>query len=128
MVPSDVVNYIRCVVLLRVVTLTLLNRFSLTLFKSTPLPSGHDHAYVIPVQQNALQILRRFFPALLVSIVLDRVFQNAIHVHVESFQSPGEFFVSVFHDYPDFLVGAFVHEFRREEEGRVVRCRGLFRR
>ena len=96
MVPSNVVNY-SLVVLLRVVTLTL-NRFSLTLFKSTPLPSGHDHAYVIPVQQNALQILRRFFPALLVSIVLDRVFQNAIHVHVESFQSPGEFFVSVFHD------------------------------
>ena len=127
MVPSNVVNYIRCVVLLRVVTLTL-NRFSLTLFKSIPLPSGHDHAYVIPVQQNALQILRRFFPAFLISIVLDRVFQHAIHVHVESFQSAGEFFVSVFHDYPDFLVDAFVHEFRGEEEGRVVRCRGLFRR
>ena len=126
MVPSNVVNYIRCVVLLRVVTLTLIA--SLSLFKSTPLPSGHDHANVIPVQQNALQILRRFFPAFLISIVLDRVFQHAIHVHVESFQSAGEFFVSVFHDYPDFLVDAFVHEFGREEEGRVVRCGGLFRR
>jgi len=126
--PSNVVNYIRCVcVLLRVVTS---NSKSLLFnsFKSTPLPSGHDHANVISVQQNALQILRRFFPAFLISIVFDRVFQNAIHVHVESFQSAGEFFVSVFHDYPDFLVDAFVHEFRGEEEGRVVWCRGLFRR
>ena len=101
--------------------------FITTLVLLTPLPSGNDHADVIPVQQNAFQRPRRFFPGFLVSIEFDGVFEDAIHVHVEAFQDAGELFVSALHYYPDFFVHALVHQLGREENRRVRRRR-LFRR
>jgi hypothetical protein len=68
---------------LYLIHISLTRKLSLSLLHS--LPTGHDHAYVIPVQQNALQLFLRLFPTLRVSIVLDRVFQHAVHVHVETF-------------------------------------------
>ena len=101
--------------------------FITTLVLLTPLPSGNDHADVIPVQQNAFQRPRRFLPGVLVSIEFDGVFEDAIHVHVEAFQDAGELFVSALHYYPDFFVHALVHQLGREENRRVRRRR-LFRR
>ena len=101
--------------------------FITTLVLLTPLPSGNDHADVIPVQQNAFQRPRRFLPGVLVSIEFDGVFEDAIHVHVEAFQHAGELFVSALHYYPDFFVHALVHQLRREKNRRVRRRR-LFRR
>ena len=111
----------RVVVLVVVISTTVLylihiansETLSLSLSLLHSLPTGHDHAYIIPVQQNALQLFLRLFPTLRVSIVLDRVFQHAVHVHVETFQYPRELFVSALHDDPNFLVDAFVHQLGR---------------
>ena len=56
MVPSNVVNYIRCVVLLRVVTLTL-NRFSLTLLNQLLSPPGTIMHMLFPFSK----MLSKFF-------------------------------------------------------------------
>ena len=101
--------------------------FITTLVLLTPLPSGNDHADVIPVQQNAFQRPRRFLPGVLVSIEFDGVFEDAIHVHVEAFQHADELFVSALHYYPDFFVHALVHQLRREKNRRIRRRRLLRR-
>ena len=62
--------------------------FITTLVLLTPLPSGNDHADVIPVQQNAFQRPRRFLPGVLVSIEFDGVFEDASTYTSKLFSTP----------------------------------------
>ena len=52
--------------------------------------------------------------------MFDRVFQHAVHVHVETFQRARELLVSALHDDPNFLVDAFVDQLGGQEERGVV--------